>query len=76
MAEACQLHAVVSWQSRRRLDGLSGAPPVVRGGAGEPGGRGLGGGAWAIAAGGWGRRPAGLVPPGLSSAGARPRLER
>ena len=43
----------------------------------KPGGRAgteLVEGAWATAAEDWGRRPAGLVPPGPNSAGVRPRL--
>jgi hypothetical protein len=74
MAEACQLHAVVSWQSKRRPRGLSGAPPGCLAEPGGRAGRDVVEGAWATAAEGRGRRPAGLAPPGPSSAGARPRL--
>jgi len=54
MAEACQLHAIVSWQSRHRPRGLSGAAPVVAGVAGGPGGHGLGGGSVGYRGRGWG----------------------
>jgi hypothetical protein len=75
MAEACQLHAVVSWQSTRRSGLRRARRPWCLAQPGGRAGRGSVEGAWATAAEGRGRRPAGLVPAGPSSAGARPRQE-